>query len=465
MSQSNELTFTARNITDRIVAETFDDQAKEEYAYSVGIQAALFLLPLKICARERRLREQIKKANPNLPLAPVNQLGHQRFQPRGGMVMPYSPNNDTMYTGVVLDVTFEPMILHVPDILDRYYSVQVTDAYCDNQPYIGTRATGGKGGDWAFVGPEWQGELPEGVKEYRLRGNTAIVAVRLFVEDEQDLPNVHHLQNQFYLTALSQWGKAAAEVKVPKFPTWPADTFEGKLAWLQDAWQLLQVNPPTAEHNAMLKMFEGVGLFVETPFHPDYIDPAFRRGLIRAIPAMQNVIRWKIKYRGTQGENRWNVNLGIGTFEHNYLSRAEVAVQGLIIHDPEECLYFVCYRDGYNEPLNGRKKYKLHFAAGQLPPTNHLGFWSITMYNQDFQLVKNPINRQAIRGGMKQLEFNHDGSLDIYIQHDAPIGHESNWLPAPASDIFRLTFRVYLPDESLLNDAQVEEFLPPLFPV
>ena len=33
MSQSNELSFTARNITDRIVAEKFDDEAKEEWLF------------------------------------------------------------------------------------------------------------------------------------------------------------------------------------------------------------------------------------------------------------------------------------------------------------------------------------------------------------------------------------------------------------------------------------------------
>ena len=38
----------------------------------------------------------------------------------------------------------------------------------------------------------------------------------------------------------------------------------------------------------------------------------------------------------------------------------------------------------------------------------------------------------------------NDGSLDIYIQHKKPIGHEFNWLPVPEVD-FNLLLRMYKP--------------------
>jgi hypothetical protein len=43
-----------------------------------------------------------------------------------------------------------------------------------------------------------------------------------------------------------------------------------------------------------------------------------------------------------------------------------------------------------------------------------------------------------------------DGSLDIYIQHDPPPGHESNWLPAPSGS-FSLSMRLYLPKASAIE--------------
>jgi hypothetical protein len=69
-------------------------------------------------------------------------------------------------------------------------------------------------------------------------------------------------------------------------------------------------------------------------------------------------------------------------------------------------------------------------------------FWSVTMYDKDFFLVDNPINRSAISswGGLKK---NSDGSTDIYVQSTSPgADRQANWLPAPAGP-FVLMMRLY----------------------
>lgn len=50
-----------------------------------------------------------------------------------------------------------------------------------------------------------------------------------------------------------------------------------------------------------------------------------------------------------------------------------------------------------------------------------------------------------------------DGGLTIYLQHEAPPGHEANWLPAPRGD-FNLNLRAYLPKPELLNNS----YIPPV---
>jgi len=45
------------------------------------------------------------------------------------------------------------------------------------------------------------------------------------------------------------------------------------------------------------------------------------------------------------------------------------------------------------------------------------------------------------------MKYHEDGSLDLYIQAKPPEGLESNRLPTPKEGIFRLNFRVYLPDQ------------------
>lgn len=95
----------------------------------------------------------------------------------------------------------------------------------------------------------------------------------------------------------------------------------------------------------------------------------------------------------------------------------------------------------------------MHFAKGQLPPAK--GFWSLTMYDQDYFFVANPLNRYSI-SARQDLKANADGSVDLYIQHQSPgADKESNWLPAPA-DKFVLMLRLYWPDPqapSILNGS------------
>jgi hypothetical protein len=89
----------------------------------------------------------------------------------------------------------------------------------------------------------------------------------------------------------------------------------------------------------------------------------------------------------------------------------------------------------------------MHFPAGGLPPND--AFWSLTMGNEKNRFVPNPLNRYSV-GDHSGLAHNADGSVDIYIQHAAPAGHESNWLPAPPGR-FILWLRVYIPGEAILN--------------
>ena len=109
---------------------------------------------------------------------------------------------------------------------DRYWSVEVADSYTNNLFYIGTRATGGKGGNHAFVGPNWKGTLPPGVVEHRVPTDSVMFAIRIGVlpGDAADLAKVNALQEQFTLTSLDNWadpakhGQAAAPDLGPRTP-------------------------------------------------------------------------------------------------------------------------------------------------------------------------------------------------------------------------------------------------------
>jgi hypothetical protein len=442
-----------------------DAQSEENWAYSAGAQNYVFGLPLVIFERERSLRldpVKLERAKKTAPAAPINQIGHMKRLATAEDVMPYTPNNDTVYSGALLELKDEPIILTAPDIIDRYWSVEVADAYTNNLFYIGTRATGGKGGNHAFVGPNWEGKLPEGVIEHRVPTNSVMFALRIGVlpGDPEDVKKVTALQDQFALTSFSNRDKPEmfGKANVPKLAARP--NYSGDLAFYQTLADLLIENPPPNEQEAAVVLLSRSGITVGKPFDANTLSEPTKKGLVRAAEDGPAVMKWKVKYRGTPYPTRWN-NLRPGTYGFDYFDRAAGALEGLFVHDREEAEYFSTYEDGDADLLDGENKYVLHFEKDEIPPTLDEGFWSITMYGSDFQLVKNPIDRYSIGDRTKGLKYNDDGSLDIYIQGEPPEGNESNWLPSPPKGLFRLDYRIYLPEEPARNPKTLGKFLPP----
>lgn len=94
-------------------------------------------------------------------------------------------------------------------------------------------------------------------------------------------------------------------------------------------------------------------------------------------------------------------------------------------------------------------QYVIHIPAGDFPPVHY--YWSFTAYNQNLDLVQDPINRYAINQFTPGVKYNADGSLDIYVQATPPAGHLSNWLPSPRSGQFEIIMRMYGPRRAALD--------------
>ena len=86
------------------------------------------------------------------------------FTPKDTAIV--TPNSDTPYSMIQVDLRAEPVVFCVPEIeKERYYSVQLTDMYAFNYGYVGTRTTGNVAGCYMIAGPQWRGEMPKGVCE------------------------------------------------------------------------------------------------------------------------------------------------------------------------------------------------------------------------------------------------------------------------------------------------------------
>jgi hypothetical protein len=115
-------------------------------------------------------------------------------------------NHDTLLTLGWLDLRREPLVLHVPDMAGRYYSVQFTDPTKNtNFAYVGKRATGTQAGDYLITAPGWQGKVPAGVTQISSPVKAVLVVGRTLVESDSDVATAYNLSKQIQLTPLSQW--------------------------------------------------------------------------------------------------------------------------------------------------------------------------------------------------------------------------------------------------------------------
>jgi len=113
-------------------------------------------------------------------------------------------NRDTLVTIGWLDLSKGPQILHVPDMADRYYSVQFTDPSKNiNFAYVGKRTTGTQAGDFLITGPGWKEALPQGMRQIASPNNSVLVAGRVFVKSNSDLSTAYDLSKQMQLTTFS----------------------------------------------------------------------------------------------------------------------------------------------------------------------------------------------------------------------------------------------------------------------
>jgi hypothetical protein len=145
--------------------------------------------------------------------------------------------------------------------------------------------------------------------------------------------------------------------------------------------------------------------------------------------------------------NGWSSIRKVGQPGNGILVRAACAKALPVVNVFDEAAYWTTTRDGAGRTLVGGHDYVMRFPAGQLPPND--AFWSLTITDVVGYMVSNSLGRSSF-DDRSNLARNADGSIDIYLQHEAPAGHEQNWLPTPAGK-FKLMLRAYLPGAAILN--------------
>jgi len=431
------------------------DDWREQYAYSVGVQAYIYAGPLLYLTR---LRHKWATDASSFPYTPLNRLYHFRKIADATYKDGGSPNNDTLYSWGFLDVSKEPVVLAHPDMGQRYFTFELADMYSNNFGYVGKRATGSAAGAFLIAGPGWNGQQPNDVRDL-IRSPTPYVLVfgRTFVESPGDVPAVNKLQDQYRVVPLSLWGKSGTTNPENRDVWAPFDSKADPLADWKTINRAMAENPPPAKDKQLLEMFATVGIGPGLTETLDKLDPASKRGLARAAAGgwamVEGMLAAGVSNRIVNGWLFPPSTLGRqGAVDNDFLGRAVCSIGGIICNDAAEAVYVVAFTDVDGQKLDGANRYTLRFEKGGFPPSKE--FWSLTMYDPAHNLVDNPLNRYAIRDRTPGIKQGADGSTTLYLQPTSPgADKEANWLPTPKQGAFSMALRTYGPGEAITKQT------------
>ncbi|MHC0442830.1 DUF1254 domain-containing protein [Flavobacterium sp. 3-210] len=408
----------------------------------------------------------VNKQDPDYK-APWNTLCNipRVFTPKDKTIQ--TPNSDTPYSWIGLDLRAEPIVFIIPPIdKNRYWSLQLIDLYTHNFDYLGSRTTGNDGGNFMIAGPKWKGETPQGItKVIRCETEIASAQFRTQLYNVQDLKNVIKIQNRYIVKPLSVF------LGNPKSPKAKEIDFIKPLSRNEENKSLqifnnlnfaLQFCPTHPSEKELMKRFAKIGVVAGNTIDTLSLDPEIKKAMHDGIAdAWVDFKKQQLKLE--RGEASPSDGYGTRAFlKNNYLYRMIAAALGIYGNTKEEAMYPAYYTDNTGDKLNGKYRYTIKFGPNGLPPVN--SFWSLTMYELPSSLlVDNSLNRYLLNSTMmSQFKKDPDGGLTLIIQNQSPgKANESNWLPAPKGP-FSMIMRLYWPKEEALNGSWKQ---PPLIKI
>ncbi|QAY86553.1 DUF1254 domain-containing protein [Pseudomonas arsenicoxydans] len=458
------LMLTALSLTLSISAWA-DFTATPEEARGIAKEAYLYGFPV-VEMYKTLYTQAVDKKSSNFK-APLNKIGNTAKAFTAQDTAFVTPNADTPYSFIWMDLRAEPLVLTLPKIDEnRYYSVQLIDAYTQNFAYLGTRSTGDNGGHFMIAGPNWQGQQPVNIDRLlRSETNIAYALYRTQLFDDKDLAKVKRIQKRYKVETLSHYVKHKAPPPAPKI-AWPKPT--PTMSDTPDLFRylnfMLAFAPAQVAEKDLLARFKKIGIEAGKPFNLHNYTAEQRQALEDGISdAKAEFARFKKDKVDTHQVSSGDF---FGSRDHlngNYLYRYAGANIGIFGNSAEEADYIGYFVDNDGQLVDAAKHdYTLHFDKGALPPAE--AFWSLTMYDgKNKLLVANPLNRYLINSRMlPDLKRDADGGLTLYLQNRAPANDlQSNWLPAPNGPFYGV-LRLYLPKPEV-SSGQWQ--IPPLTPV
>ena len=367
-----------------------------------------------------------------------NQLEHRK---PGAVDWP-NPNLDVAYSEAWIAVDNNSCtVVTVPQIKDRYFTVQVLSGWGETLANINERVYPRKPyGDFALCLNGSNAPTPEGAIRVDLPVKYSRILTRIALGSDVD--GAVALQHQFRLKTTG----SPALPSIPKTPIFGLENFPGVEAFDAAAVALDSEpdrNPGLQDMDALVRR---VAAAAKTPSERQRIDHVVRTKALADIAKAGEIIG-----HGTV-QSGWARPGVVGEYGIDYVTRTLVNYRGIWANIKPEVLYYRGSKDSTGAELNGDNVYTLTFPKDALPSRFANYFWSvIAVDSARFRVLPNALNKYLINDA-SGLTYGEDGSLTLYFAAEKPSNApQGNWLPTPRGSKYRLTFRYYGPIDAVAN--------------
>jgi len=377
------------------------------------------------------MMEQVKTVNGMfefMGLGP-NQVAMNAKLPWESVGMPIvAPNLTSMTGGIFVDISHGPVTIEIPEVKDRYIVYQCIDVFTHNFYYMGTRGNSGESERFIFHNAS-QVISDSSATAVEMEGDHAIIVIRIDIKNEDEYDRVRAIQESIRIIDAPE-----------KTRTYPAYDVEKAFSpeFVEYVNELLTEIPDSEA--GLFERFARIGIMSNVDLS-DAEKAEVQAGIDSAFEKIELETSNLIVGNGYVGATEV-----FGTREFlsgNYLYRASGARFGLWGNSKEEANYFMTFVEGEGQ---------IAFGKDELPPLTDIGFWSITVHDENVLVHANEYDSYVLT--TDRMMFEQDGSVVIRFSSEP---EEGNWLYTPGGKM-AILIRAYQSDPE-----KIGSYIPPAF--
>jgi len=361
----------------------------------------------------------------------------------------------TPYAFAEIDLKKGPVVVEIPGpvlgILDDAFFRFVSDVGLAGPDQ-------GKGGKYLFIGPDYDGDVPEG---YFVATSTTYrhwLLMRVFVKDGDLKASIKELKEGFRCYPLAKANKPPKQ-KVYDLSGKQFNTIHANDAhFYEELNAVIQYEPANAFNPELVGLFASIGIKKGEPFAPD----ARMKRILKEAAAIGNASARSISFSPRNRapyyypDRQWYTSFAGG---HDFMNNGELSLDDRIMFHYAATgitpamatpkvgtgsAYAATTKDAKGQYLDGGKTYKVTLPA-PIPVNN---FWSFMVYSgQHRSMLETDQKSAGLDSNSPSIRPNQDGSSTVWFGPEAPEGHEGNWIQTLPGKSYLAILRLYGPLE------------------